>query len=295
MNKVMLKKMLFLLLFSPMVFCQTNDYEFIGVVKLHGDEKNIISYRLLFSEEKGKISGFSITDLEGKHETKNKISGFYNQKERKISFSENEILYTKSKIDKYSFCYINFEGNINLKKKNASLKGNFKGLFDDQTKCIDGTIEMVKMEKVEKVVNKIAKKIERSKKIDLETKEKINPVKMLDSLKINKLSKNENLNLFVKNNKIVLDIWDAGKIDNDEIDIIFNGEFVLQNYVVRREKRSLSLNLKEGKNHIKIIAKNEGSMPPNTAKIDISDSDRYFETYTNLKKDEEVSINIIRK
>lgn len=291
----MIKKILFLTFFTSVVFSQSTDYEFLGVIKLNGDDKNIISYRLVFSEQNNRIYGYSMTDLEGKHETKNRIEGTYNTKEKKLIFSENEIVHTKSGVNKYSFCFIHFEGEVNLKRKNASLKGNFKGFFEDQTPCINGTIEMVKIDKIEKMVNKVAKKIDKSKKIDQQIKDKINPIKMLDSLRTNTLSNNEILSLFVKSNEITLNIWDAGQVDNDQIDVFFNEEPILENYIVTKEAKTLLLPLKEGQNHIKIIAKNEGKIKPNTAKIDITDTKRRFEAHTNLKKNESTRIDIIRR
>ena len=55
-------------------YSQVN-YEFYGALKLNGNDKTIITYRLVFTELNGKINGYSVTDLDGVHETKNIISG----------------------------------------------------------------------------------------------------------------------------------------------------------------------------------------------------------------------------
>ena len=57
-----LKNTIFLTIFffiSNATIGQTN-YEFFGIIKLNGDSKNMISYRINFEEKKGKISGYSI-------------------------------------------------------------------------------------------------------------------------------------------------------------------------------------------------------------------------------------------
>ena len=83
-------------LFSLTNYAQVN-YEFYGALKLNGNDKTIITYRLVFTEQNGKISGYSVTDLDGAHETKNVISGTYDKSKKQFSFQEKEILYTKSK------------------------------------------------------------------------------------------------------------------------------------------------------------------------------------------------------
>ena len=70
--------LLFFIGFNIFAYSQSQ-YEFFGVLRLYGNEKNIISYRLVFNENNGKISGYSITDLDGAHETKNEIFGTFDK------------------------------------------------------------------------------------------------------------------------------------------------------------------------------------------------------------------------
>ena len=101
--KIKLKKMKFLtksaliFLFFPYILLSQNKYEFLGAVKLNGNDKTLITYRLVFEEKNGVINGYSVTDLDGIHETKNTISGTYDKKTKLLTFQENDILYTKSK------------------------------------------------------------------------------------------------------------------------------------------------------------------------------------------------------
>ena len=48
-------------------------FEYFGALKLNGNDKTVITYRLMFYENKGKLDGYSITDIGGPHETKNTI------------------------------------------------------------------------------------------------------------------------------------------------------------------------------------------------------------------------------
>ena len=161
-----------------------NSYEFFGAIKLNGSEKTIITYRIVFEENKGIISGFSVTDLDGSHETKNTIKGTYDKKTKFFSFQEKDILYTKSKYAQSSFCFVNFSGKVKLVDNTSKLEGTFNGLYKNKTKCIDGTITLIGSNKIYNFANRINKKIQESKKVDDATKQKVNPIKAIDSLKL---------------------------------------------------------------------------------------------------------------
>lgn len=281
-------------LLSLISYSQTN-YEFYGALKLNGNDKTIITYRLVFTEQNGKITGYSVTDLDGIHETKNSISGTYDKSKKLFTFQEREILYTKSKFDENSFCFVNFSGKVKLVENTSKLEGAFKGLFNNKTKCIDGTITLIGSNKIYNLVNKVNKKIQKSKKIDDKTKKEVNPVKLLDSLKINKLSKEQNLNVFWESNTLKLDIWDNGQEDGDIINVFHNNKLLLSEYLVTNKKKTLNITL-IGKNDVfKIVASNEGKIKPNTAKLELHDKNRSFELLATLNKNEEASITIIKK
>ncbi|NJM80858.1 MAG: hypothetical protein HC854_16850 [Flavobacterium sp.] len=110
------------------------------------------------------VSGYSVTDLNGAHETKNVISGTYNKKEKNFSFKEEDIIYTKSTFNKNSFCFVNYSGKVKLVNNSSKIEGDFKGLFKDKTKCIDGTVLLVGTDKIYKLVDKVNSKIQKSKK-----------------------------------------------------------------------------------------------------------------------------------
>lgn len=283
-----------LLCFTVSGFSQQT-YEYFGNIQLNGDKKSLITYRIVFNEVQGKINGYSVTDLGGEHETKNKLTGTYNPKTKEIRFREEDILYTKSPISDDSFCFVNFSGKVKLVDDNNKIMGDFKGLFKNKKKCIDGTIEMVGYAKITKTLSKINKKIQSSKKIDQATKDKFNPFSILDSLKVNSLTKDQNLNVFVHSEAIAIEIWDEKIEDGDRIDLYHNGRKILNDYTVMKEKKIISVPLKEEKNQFRIVAINEGERTLNTAKIRLIDDDKSFELTTNLKRGEKTSITILRK
>lgn len=288
------KKILFFFLFSLNFYSQSK-YEYFGALKLNGDDKTIISYRLVFIEDKGKIEGYSLTDLGGNHETKNKISGTYNEKTKNLKFKEEDVLYTKSPLSDDVFCFVNFSGKVKLTDEKNKIDGDFKGFFKNRTKCIDGTLTLIGSKKIYKLLNKINSKIQKSKKVDNVTKVKFNPIHILDSLKVNNLGKDQNLSVFVKSDKIQLEIWDSKIEDGDKIDLFQNGKKIIDNYTVLNKKLVINIKLDSEKNIFRIEAISEGEIKPNTAMIQLIDDDKTYELSTNLKKGEKTSITIIRK
>lgn len=293
--KILIKSLCFFLLMNITTYAQ-DSYEFFGAIKLNGNDKTLITYRLVFQEKNGIIQGYSITDLDGSHETKNTIEGTYDRKQKILTFQEKDILYTKSKFAQSSFCFVNFTGKVKLVDNNSKIEGNFKGLYKNKTKCIDGTVALIGSAKIYNLANKVNKKIQKSNKIDNQVKVTSNPIAILDSLKINKLSKDQNLNVFWESKKIKIEIFDAGKEDGDVINLYHNGQIILENYKVKNEKKVITIALDMSiHNEFKILAINEGTILPNTAKIILIDDKRTFELLTSFKKNESAYITLIKK
>ncbi len=63
-------------------------------------------------------------------------------------------------------------------------------------------------------------------------------------------------------------IYDNHIIDGDTLSIFFNGDWVLKNYGVVKEKKKITLNLLENTNNYMVLfAENLGSKPPNSAVV----------------------------
>lgn len=292
-----LKNTIFLtLLFfiSNSFFGQAN-YEFFGILKLNGDSKSMISYRINFEEKNGKIKGYSITDLEGDHETKNVITGTYDAKSKIFNFKENEILYTKSTFSQNSFCFINYVGKIKLVNKNSKLEGDFKGIFKNNSTCINGTLSLIGSDKIYEKLNTMSKKIQNSKKIDQKTKNEVNPVQFMDDLKLNKLTKNQNMTVVWEDKKIKIEIFDAGKEDGDKINLYNGTKLILSNYEITNKKKIIEFEIEKDNLEFTIEAVSEGTIAPNTAKVILVDKNRSFELMTNLSKSEKTKITFIKK
>ena len=83
----------------------------------------------------------------------------------------------------------------------------------------------------------------------------------------------------VQSRYILVNIWDDEKIDGDTLSVNFNGKWILKNYHLIKEKKTLLLTLKKNQeNEIIFHAENLGKQPPNTAAVQLE--------YDNGKKQE---------
>lgn len=281
-----------------LIVCQfaqgQNENKYVGFIKLK--DTLLIKYRLEFTESNGKISGYSLTDFGGEHETKSKIFGDYDQTNHKISFKEVELIYTKSPVslDDFDFCNIHLEPS-KFKLGSNELSGDFKGRFSDGTQCINGELAMSSVEKVANRVAKFSKKVQKSKRIEDSIKDKMKNLKILDSLNLNVLKKNEVTSVFTKSKVMKFYIYDGGKIDKDVVTILSEGKIVLLNYEISENKKVIEIPIKSKKTTITIISNSVGAIGTNTTVLEIVDDVNNIKTLTSLNKDEKTYIDIFQK
>lgn len=283
---------LIFLLSCQFLFSQL-DHEFIGAVKLN--DSTVITYLINFSEKDGDVTGYSITDLLGPDETKNIIKGSYDAQTKEFSFEEDDIEYTKSEYLPQDFCYIHFKGKLKISNKSSFIKGRFNGFFKNNQACIDGEIHLVGSEQLYVKLNKLDQKIAKSKRVDSITKTKVSLVKMLDSIKTNSLKEGENTSVFWNSNKLVLEIWDAGKEDGDVVSIYVDGKLVLDKFTISHKTKTLEVELHNKLTQIRIEANNIGDIAPNTANIKLYDSNKEIDLFTDLSYRKSTTISVVRR
>ena len=284
------------LLFFLNLISQENkifDYELVGALVL--DSNQLISYKIEFNSYKnGFIEGYSYTDLSGENETKSYIRGYYNTKNKNIQFKESDILYTKSKFLPEEFCFVSFNGQFKEVSKKKQLDGSFVGIYDDKDTCATGQIKLVSTKFLEKKIKKIYKKVKKIKKIDSIVKEEIKPENYLKKFSETKINSGEKVSVFVYTNKMKMEIWDYGIEDGDVITISNNNVVLLENYIVKRKKKSIIVNLSDAENLIKITTINSGKLKTNTTKLKLYDFRRQYEVIADLDEGKEATINVVR-
>jgi Bacterial lectin len=96
----------------------------------------------------------------------------------------------------------------------------------------------------------------------------------------------------VHNPKITLQVWDKGIEDGDIISLNLNKTWVLENYALKKNKKSIEVNLNEGENFLVLHALNLGRVPPNTVILTVVDGKKTHQTLLNSNMKASDSIEI---
>ncbi|HNE50090.1 MAG: hypothetical protein U0T31_04760 [Chitinophagales bacterium] len=75
----------------------------------------------------------------------------------------------------------------------------------------------------------------------------------------------------VSNSKIVIEYWDRYTEDGDSVNIYLNKKPILQNVLLTKAKKSITVVLDKTKNYLVLEAINLGKEPPNTASVTVKD------------------------
>lgn len=283
-----MRNFFYIILFFSLSLHAQDKYNYVGFLKIN--DTMLITYKLELKEINGLISGSSITDFGGPHETKTLLTGAYSKKDKTLKFNEKTTVYSKSTIPFIDFCYVNFETkNFNLKKA-KKFKGLFKGTFSDGEKCLDGELMVSTEESYKKRLAKVNKFVAKTKRIPDSVKKNIQIKKRMDSLGLNVLRSKQVINVFSKSNTVEMEIYDAGKIDGDKITLFFNDKIVLNNHKITAVKERLKFELGKKESKIILKANNVGTVSSNTALIILYVDGKKIKALSNLKKDESTTI-----
>jgi hypothetical protein len=77
--------------------------------------------------------------------------------------------------------------------------------------------------------------------------------------------------LEVKSRNVRIKVWDNGTVDGDVLSLFLNGELLLKNYRVTRNKNTIPVKLEKPVNYIILHAINTGSISPNTVAVSVDD------------------------
>jgi hypothetical protein len=77
--------------------------------------------------------------------------------------------------------------------------------------------------------------------------------------------------LEVKNKTVKIRVWDNGTVDGDVLSLFLNGEQLLKNYRVTRQKKEIIVQLEKPVNYIILHAIDLGNISPNTVAVSVYD------------------------
>ncbi len=74
---------------------------------------------------------------------------------------------------------------------------------------------------------------------------------------------------------VQLKVWDHKTVDGDRINLLLNGNLLIENYKLVTTPKIIEVKLQEGINHIVLHALNLGEYPPNTAAVAVFDGKKW--------------------
>lgn len=279
---------LFLFLMFAKLSNASDTLYFAGNIKI--SKNTSYKYYLRFTINiENKLNGYSLTDPGGPNETKTKISGSFDTVKKTISFQENNVIRSKVDLKNNDLCFVHATLNIADNKVVETLSGKFTGFkIDKNTACANGLINLINTDKATVILKKWDEQDkfhDNSKKIARENKGKLVT-----------LSNEKGKSLSITGNTVKLTLWDNGQIDGDKIAILLNGKYILEDYTLTATTKVLEIALSgNAVDTLKIIALNEGSIPPNTAAIKIESAVEQYPILTKAIVNEVRTIYLTKK
>lgn len=216
----------------------------------------------------------------------------------KVFFEEHTLL-DHYHFDTYDWCLK--RGVLSIEERTAEnseyelvLGGIWEG-FTKEVACSPGDMKVVKVSQspssvdeilkrempaqlVEEIVAKKMEPLIKEKPIEKEPPEdpvvaKVEP-KNHGELEGRAITRLREVN--VSQGEVTAYVWDMNKVDGDIISLSFNGEWVLKDYSLKKEKKPVELKILPGSaNRLVLYAEDMGSIPPNTCGLTFFDGKQH--------------------
>ena len=285
------------LLLSVITSAQVNNITLTGTLDVGTGES--FPYKLVLTESEGKISGYSITYKEP-NDTKAEVTGTLDRKSRTLHFKETGIVYSGGFHTKAYMCLIDASLEYVQGGKGNVLSGPVVSKEADKTLCTAGVVTFGKDAELQNLLSyhdsyDTVITMKKKTKNQIAVKEDVKPVlkeKIADQITI---TKGVNKTYEWHGDSVIIDVWDGGTEDGDRITLLFNNKTCLTGLILMKKKKQLRLPLSTDKiNTITLIADNEGSEPPNTASIMLTDGKITYSILAYNKKGDQAVISLKR-
>lgn len=282
---------------------------FKGRIKI---SKNLAyNYSLRFTiSAKNQITGYSLSDPGGPTETKTKIYGTYDTVTHAFNFEEKSVLRSRVDLEKNFLCFVKATLTLKESKFVQELSGKFIGIEPGKPgQCAAGEIKLINTSQVKvflkqrnppppDTANKATVQIKKEKETPVIKQEETPNIENPQVRKENTIviSDAKGKEISITGNKVKLSIWDNGEVDGDKISILLNDKYILENYTVTFTSKIIEVTLSDQEvDIIKIIALNEGNLPPNTAAIRIESTTEQYPIITKANVNEVRTIYLRKK
>jgi hypothetical protein len=217
-------------------------------------------FEMVFNAD-GTGTSHIVSDGEGGNAT-HRLRYTFDEAAQRLDFEETEIL--EESVPSWRWCMKSGSLFYQKEKNRLSLAGKWHGFIegtDPQTgACAPGKLY------VEQPIlhqNETSAKLGEAAKPD--------PVEMKAYETKTKREVDVERVLEVKSKTVRIRVWDNGTVDGDVLSLFLNGEQIVKNYRVTREKYETIVKLDKPTNFIILHALNVGSISPNTVAVSVDD------------------------
>lgn len=254
-----------------------------------------IPYRLELTDSAGFVKGYSITYSEP-DEAKAVVAGKVDRDKKRLVFREQSLVYSKG-FHPEALCMINATLDYNAAGK--TLNGPITSKDAGNTNCTGGRVVFNAEDEITAFFagRRVAAPVEDKDedmtpavtpppddkynmtitmkgkvRKDTTTKKVAAEEKKAEPLVTEKITAGVEKAYTWYSDSLVIDVWDNGNIDGDRVSVQFDGKTVLAGHYLTKEKKHLSIPISAGEHTLAIVADNEGSDPPNTATLLLTDA-----------------------
>lgn len=232
------------------------------------------------------ITGQSVTKQPDGRELKARIKGQINRKKHTLSFIETESI-GPSAADSNITCLFDVKLAYKLQNGKFIVSGLFKGKDNLGLPCGDGIMVFEQVDGPNSIFHE-----------DVESKPAV-PVKDTFATESvadkNKITEGIDRQIEWHTDKCILEIWDGGVEDGDVVTVKLNNKDILTDYTLVKEKKKLQLSLTGKINTITIVAGDEGTAPPNTAEMLLTDGSEQYKITAFNKRGKTADVILIKK
>ena len=235
----------------------------------------VFPYKVVLTDSADVVKGYSVTYKEP-DDTKTTIRGILDRHMRTLNFKEKEIVYSHNVSTKAFMCLV----NANLEEVHEAggnvLKGPITSREKDNTACTEGEIIFDNDKELQNLfayhehfdtVISMKKRVRGPEPVNAAPEQKVQEPLVTDKVTAGMEKLYE-----WHSDTVIIDIWDGGNVDGDRVTLNFNGKTYLSHYTLVKEKKQLHIPIIGADiKTITIFAENEGSEPPNTASITLTD------------------------
>ncbi len=269
------------------LLAQQYQYVFIGSASFTGS-KEVTTYRLEFNDSSGTISGQSVMDILGSNKTTTKVAGKLDFKKGVLQFKETKLINTLSKYGAKDFCYVSATLKMKRKKSVTMFAGKYKG-YNADGKTICGTGELTLLA-ANDLIDKLTRMAEK-KNILPDTITKKPTEQVIDTSGSVQLQPGSSMTFICPNPKIYIELWDNGKIDGDIVRLTQDDKVILDQYLLTNNRLLLEIKMPDNKASVlKLQALNEGTDPPNTARMKVTSGNKVYVIDASTEKSTPVEI-----